>query len=154
MARSTLDDRARDTVQRQLQPTLVDLIDLMLTGKQLHWNVTGPLFKPLHEQLDEFVDVWRLWSDDVAERLTAVGVSPDGRVQHVADQTTADVLPEGWIDDSKVVSLLAERLDAFAQRLRERVQEVEDADLATQDLLIEILQGVEQQLWMVSAQQR
>jgi starvation-inducible DNA-binding protein len=154
MVRSTLDDGARDTVQRQLQPTLVDLIDLMLTGKQLHWNVTGPLFKPLHEQLDEFVDVWRLWSDDVAERLTAVGVSPDGRVQHVADQTTADVLPEGWIDDSKVVSLLAERLDAFAQRLRERVQEVEDADLATQDLLIEILQGVEEQLWMISAQER
>jgi len=154
MVRSTLDDLARDAVQRQLQPTLVDLIDLMLTGKQLHWNVTGPLFKPLHEQLDEFVDVWRLWSDDVAERLTAVGVSPDGRVQHVADQTTADAVPDGWIDDSKVVSLLAERLDAFAQRLRQRVQEVEDADLATQDLLIEILQGVEEQLWMISAQER
>ena len=38
-------------VGNTLQAMLVELIDLALLGKQLHWNVTGPLFRPLHEQL-------------------------------------------------------------------------------------------------------
>ena len=58
---------------------LVELIDLALVGKQLHWNVTGPLFRPLHEQLDELVDSWRELSDVVAERAVALGYSPDGQ---------------------------------------------------------------------------
>ena len=55
-------------VGNTLQAMLVELIDLALFGKQLHWNVTGPLFRPLHEQLDELVDSWRELSDVVAER--------------------------------------------------------------------------------------
>lgn len=154
MVRSTIDDRARDTVQRQLQPTLVDLIDLALTGKQLHWNVTGPHFTSVHEKLDELVDAWRTWSDDVAERLTAVGVSPDGRVQHVAEQTTADAAPQSWIDDGKVIGLLADRLERLGRDLRERLDVVEEADPVSHGLLLDVLEGVEEQLWMISAQER
>jgi DNA-binding ferritin-like protein len=58
----------RDEVGRQLQATLVELIDLSLLGKQLHWNVVGPLFRPLHLQLDELIDAWRELADTVAER--------------------------------------------------------------------------------------
>lgn len=49
----------REEVGRQLQATLVELIDLSLLGKQLHWTVVGPLFRPLHLQLDELIDSWR-----------------------------------------------------------------------------------------------
>ena len=30
----------------RLQAVLVELVDLSLLGKQLHWNVVGPLFSP------------------------------------------------------------------------------------------------------------
>ena len=46
--RSTLDDAVKEAVRNRLQPLLVDLLELSLTGKQLHWNVLGPNFKPLH----------------------------------------------------------------------------------------------------------
>src|SRR6266567_6567102 len=69
----------REEVGRELQATLVELIDLSLIGKQLHWNIVGRPFKPLHEHLDELVDSWRELSDTVAERAVALGVAPDGQ---------------------------------------------------------------------------
>src|SRR6059058_1015841 len=74
-----LGEHQRDEVGHQLQAMLVELIDLALFGKQLHWSVTGPLFRPLHEQLDELVDSWRELSDVVAERAVAIGYFPDGQ---------------------------------------------------------------------------
>ncbi|HLJ04214.1 MAG TPA: hypothetical protein VKT31_12285 [Solirubrobacteraceae bacterium] len=50
---------AREEVGNQLQALLVELIDLSLLGKQLHWSAVGPLFRPLHLQLDELIDSWR-----------------------------------------------------------------------------------------------
>src|SRR5947199_2079594 len=48
-----LEHHGREEVGRELQATLVELIDLSLIGKQLHWNIFGRPFKPLHEHLDE-----------------------------------------------------------------------------------------------------
>ncbi|MGA1077868.1 MAG: hypothetical protein ACO3VG_02650 [Nitriliruptoraceae bacterium] len=49
---SPLDPVARVGVAGALQPTLVELVDLALTAKQLHWNVVGAGFVPLHARLD------------------------------------------------------------------------------------------------------
>jgi starvation-inducible DNA-binding protein len=56
----------REGVGEELQATLHELTDLSLIGKQLHGAVVGPLFRPLHLQLDELVDTWRELSDTVA----------------------------------------------------------------------------------------
>ena len=49
----SLGHHQRNEVGNELQATLVELLDLTLVGKQLHWNVVGTLFRPLHLQLDE-----------------------------------------------------------------------------------------------------
>src|SRR5438094_10018082 len=67
----------REEVGRELQATLVELVDLSLLGKQLHWSVVGREFKPLHEHLDELVDSWRELADTVAERAIALGFQVD-----------------------------------------------------------------------------
>jgi starvation-inducible DNA-binding protein len=151
--RSTLDDAARQAVASRLQPLLVDLVELSLTGKQLHWNVVGDRFKPLHEHLDEVVDEYRGWSDEVAERLTAVGVAPDGRVQRVAGDSPEDPAPQSWSHQDEVVEVMTNRIEAVARRTRERLDGLGDVDLASEDLVIGILEGLEMQLWMFSAQQ-
>src|ERR1700760_2884602 len=74
----------RQEVGNQLQATLVELIELSLLGKQLHWNVVGPLFRPLHLQLDELIDSWRGLADTIAERAVAIGISPDGQSAAIA----------------------------------------------------------------------
>jgi starvation-inducible DNA-binding protein len=74
----TLGTDQREETGQLLQSILVELVDLSLVGKQLHWSVVGTLFRPLHEQLDELVDTWRELADTLAERAVAIGFWPDG----------------------------------------------------------------------------
>jgi starvation-inducible DNA-binding protein len=151
--RSTLNEADQAQVRDRLQPLLVDLLDLALTGKQLHWNVVGPQFKEIHEHLDEVVDQYRLWADDVAERMTSVGIAPDGRVQRVAGDSPADPVAEGWLHQTDVIAVITDRIEAAAKATRQRLDGLGDVDVASEDLLIEILDGLEMQLWMWSAKQ-
>jgi len=142
----------REEVGNQLQTMLVDLIDLALVGKQLHWNVTGPLFRPLHEQLDEFVDSWRELSDVVAERAVALGYAPDGQSSAVAAGTELKTLARSALDDHVAVRELSERLNDVADRARERMDRLGEIDAASQDVVIDVLRELEKQLWMIRAQ--
>src|SRR5881628_4186477 len=93
-----LDHHRREEVGRELQATLVELIDLSLIGKQLHWNIFGRPFKPLHEHLDELVDSWRELSDTVAERAVALGFAPDGQAAAVSRGSGITPVDAGALD--------------------------------------------------------
>jgi starvation-inducible DNA-binding protein len=134
-----------------LQATLVELIDLSLQAKQAHWNVVGPSFKPVHEFLDELTAEYRDWYDLVAERLTAIGRSPDGRSATVASSTPLPALAVGPIADQAALAAFDERVTLVAANVRRRAEGLADLDLATQDLLIEVLRGLEKQRWMLRA---
>ncbi len=142
------------TVTNALQDSIVELIDLALQAKQYHWNVVGPHFRAVHLQLDEITDAVRLWYDDVAERLTTLGVTPDGRVATVAGATPLAEAGAGWQRDEATVEAMAERLSAVAHRLADRAAAIGDTDLATQGLLIEVGGGLEKHVWMLRAQVR
>jgi starvation-inducible DNA-binding protein len=131
---------------------LVELIDLALVGKQLHWNVTGPLFRPLHEQLDELVDSWRELSDVVAERAVALGHAPDGQAGAIAAGSESKPLARSALDDHVVVRELSERINYVADRARERMDRLGEIDAASQDVIIEVARALEQQLWMIRVQ--
>jgi starvation-inducible DNA-binding protein len=147
-----LGEHQRDEVGNQLQTTLVELVDLSLFGKQLHWSVTGPLFKPLHEQLDELVDSWRELSDLVAERAVALGYFPDGQSATVAAGSGLARLERGALEDHVVVRELTTHVAEVAERLRERMDRLGEIDAASQDVVIEVLRELEKQLWMIRAQ--
>ena len=136
---------------RSLQDTVVELIDLSLQAKQAHWNVVGPMFRPLHELLDEFTAQYRDWYDTVAERLTAIGFAPDGRSATVSASTPFAQLPEGQLTDIAVLGLFDERVTMIASRVHDRLAILGDDDLVSQDVLIEILRGLEKQRWMLRA---
>src|ERR671930_2030161 len=105
-----LDHHHREEVGRELQATLVELIDLSLIGKQLHWNIFGRPFKPLHEHLDELVDSWRELSDTVAERGVAVGYSPDGQAAAVSQGSGITPVGARALDTDTATRELVERL--------------------------------------------
>ena len=86
-----------------LEATLHELVDLSLIGKQLHWAVVGPLFRPLHLHLDELVDSWRELSDTVAERAVALGYVPDGQAQAVAAGSPLTPVAQGPVEDHAVI---------------------------------------------------
>lgn len=149
---SPLSPEAQKTTGDALQSALIDLIDLSLLAKQAHWNVVGPLFKSVHEQLDEVVATARNYSDEVAERSTAIGVNPDGSAAAVAAATPLAKLEVDWLSTDDVVAAIVDALDTLSERFRERVSATEDADPVSQDLLIEITEAIEQHRWMFQAQ--
>jgi starvation-inducible DNA-binding protein len=144
-----LDEHRRGEVGHELQATLVELVDLSLLGKQLHWNIYGRPFKPLHEQLDELVDSWRDLSDTVAERAVALGVAPDGRAATVAAGSGIEPVDAGSLDTDAATHRLVERLADVTERIRSRMDRLGELDLVSQDVLIEALRELEKQQWML-----
>jgi starvation-inducible DNA-binding protein len=142
----------REGVGRELQGVLVELVDLSLIGKQLHWAVSGPRFTSLHLQLDELVNSWRDLADTVAERATALGFVPDGQAQAVAAASQLAPIPQGPIEDHMAVREITRRLADASERVRSRLETVGEADLASQDVLIEVVRELEKQQWMLRAQ--
>ncbi|MEV8597075.1 DNA starvation/stationary phase protection protein [Streptomyces sp. NPDC052012] len=152
VVKSPLSDANLKTVSEALQGALVDLVDLALVAKQIHWNVVGQRFRSVHLQLDEVVTLARKHSDTVAERAAALGVSPDGRAATVAVGSGIGVTPEGWVDDTTAVGTLVEALGAVIARMRERVAATADPDPVSQDILIGITADLEKQHWMFQAE--
>ena len=142
----------RQAVAVDLQGALVDLLDLTLIGKHLHWNVEGPHFRSLHHELDEQVDAWRELSDDVAERAVTIGASPDGQAETIAGATQLEPLPGGHLTDQQVLRAIGDRVAAAARRARDRIDRVDEIDPITGDLLIHVAATLEKQLWMIRAQ--
>lgn len=132
-----------------LQRTLVELIDLALTGKQLHWNITGHGFRDLHLQLDELVDEWQGLADTVAERAVAIGCPVDGRAHAVAGQSELQPVEPGALAVPQAIHVVTGRLAAVAELVRDRADRAGALDLATQDVLIEVMRVLEKQLWMM-----
>ncbi|MGA7689209.1 MAG: DNA starvation/stationary phase protection protein [Jiangellales bacterium] len=149
---SPLSADATKVAGEALQATLVDLIDLSLLGKQAHWNVVGPLFKTVHEHLDEVVDTARQYSDEVAERAVALGVNPDGTAGTVANESPLSPLGATWVPTGDAVAAMVAALDTITSRLRERIAVLDEVDLVSQDLIIEVTDAIEAHRWMFAAQ--
>ncbi|ONH32461.1 Dps family protein [Pseudofrankia asymbiotica] len=149
--RSPLADDARTVTGEALQGMVVDLIDLSLFAKQLHWNVTGRTFRSIHRQLDQAVDVARRHTDLAAERAVAIGVNPDGQVGTVAHRGQIHGVESGYVQDEKVVRLMTDVLADVITRTRGRMDATAEPDPVTQDLIIDALKELEMQHWMFQA---
>jgi starvation-inducible DNA-binding protein len=143
---------ARDAITSELQKALVTLIDLALIGKHARWNVVGPSFRSLHRQLDEMVDAWRDAADTVGERIAALGRSPDGRAETVADDSEIPTLAEGRQPDCALVASLTGILTDAVHFTRLSVDRIEDADPVTADLLHAVVATLEEHLWIIRVQ--
>lgn len=138
-----------DTVTKALQQALVDLTDLHLQGKQAHWNIKGDGFRSLHLFLDEIVDAAREAADEVAERLAALGGTPDGRAATVAATSSLDTIEGGALKVADVYVQFAERTAAVANTIKATLDAVDAEDHLTNDLLIGIATELEKQAWML-----
>ncbi|MFJ6753380.1 MULTISPECIES: Dps family protein [unclassified Streptomyces] len=152
VVKSTLSDGDRTLVGNALQGALVDLVDLSLVAKQVHWNVVGPRFRSVHLQLDDVVVTARQHADTVAERASAISVSPDGRAVTVAKTSGISEVTDGWIKDGDAVRALVEALSAVIGRMRERITATADPDPVSQDILIGLTAELEKHHWMFQAE--
>lgn len=135
-----------------LQLTLVELVELGLDAKQAHWNVVGSEFRSIHLELDEIAELARRASDEVAERMAALGTPPDGRPATITVKAPVDPLPGGWIRDRTVLELMSARLDRVCRANRARLGDVAEADPISEAVLTDVLADLEKAAWMLRAQ--
>lgn len=141
-------NHAEETIEL-LQQRLVSLIDLELTLKHIHWNVTGPNFIAVHEMLDDFVAEVRPYVDEVAERIRTLGGVPSGLAGAVVSQRSWD--DYGVMEAESEVHLRA--LDSAYEGIildhRRAMAHVANLDPVSEDLIITQTGGLEQQQWFV-----
>jgi starvation-inducible DNA-binding protein len=146
--------RASERLTANLQSLLIDLTELALQGKQAHWNLVGKNFRDIHLQLDEIIELARGYGDDVAERMRALDVVPDGRTTVVVDTTSLPGFPAGEISVAHAVDLMTDRLYRTAIQARAVHDEVDREDPTTADLLHDIIMSLEKQAWMLKSENR
>jgi starvation-inducible DNA-binding protein len=144
-----LDNENAAIVTAGLQTTLVDLKALSLVTKQLHWNIRGPHFKPIHEQLDEVYEACEEGADNVAERIATLGVSPNAQPSDLTSTTVKEVEKSTFIEDQQVLEYIVDRLATACHDIRDRMETIEEPDPATADLLHAIILELEKNLWML-----
>src|ERR671936_755345 len=106
----------------------------------------------LQATLHELIESWHELSDTVAERAVALGFVPDGQASAVAAASPLAPVARGALDDHLVVRELTHRVAEVSEQVRNRMDRLGDADLASQDVLIEVVRELEKQQWMLRAQ--
>jgi len=135
-----------------LNQRLADIIDLTQQARQAHWNVKGPNFIALHHLFDEIYAYLGAQTDDIAERIVALGGNAEGRVQAVAKATSLPHYPDGLHGGRSHLDALASSVAVFGKAVREGIDQTDklgDADSA--DLLTGISREIDKYLWFLEA---
>ncbi len=140
-----------DELADVLQKRLSAYNDLHLTLKHVHWNVVGPNFIGVHEMIDPQVELVRGYADALAERIAALGSSPNGTVGAVVSDRTWDDYSLGR--DTVPAHLAAMDLvyTGVIEDLRKAITRAGEIDPITEDLLIGQTAELEQFQWFVRA---
>jgi len=134
-----------------LSPIVVNLSALAIDGKQAHWHVRGANFQAVHELLDLVVDHAREWADTAAERVVALGLPIDARIQTVAGSTTTAKLAAGFQQSDAVIAEIIAQIDATLVHVKTAIEELAELDATSQDVAIEIARGLEKDRWFLFA---
>lgn len=119
--------------------------------RNFHWNVTGPEFFDIHEQLEhEYNDV-KLLIDEVAERIRTFGATPlSNLTDYLATSEIKESSPDTNADDMMGI-VLEDMNTLFGHHLMAIEAANEVGDLSTADLLTKELKRLEKKHWMFTS---
>jgi len=134
-----------------LAPLVIGLQALVVNGKQAHWHVRGANFIGVHELLDGIVARAQGWSDLAAERIVALGLPIDARLQTVAAKAQPTAVPAGFTKSDDLVRNVITDIDAIIADTQAAIDGLDEIDLTSQDIAIEIKAGLEKDRWFLFA---
>jgi len=149
---SKLPEDTRRKVAETLNARLSDGLDLHGQIKVAHWNLKGPQFPALHPLFETFAVGLAAHNDAIAERAVTLGGRAYGTSRHVARTSRLAEYPQETVRDMEHVRLLADRIEAYLEGVRESrgvAEELGDTD--TVDLLTEIITEFEKHAWFLRA---
>jgi starvation-inducible DNA-binding protein len=146
-----LTDKQGARLAELLQKQLSTYNDLHLTLKHIHWNVVGPNFIGVHEMIDPQVAAVRAFADDVAERIAALGATPEGTPDAIIRDRDWDDYSVGRDTVQAHLAALDLVYTGVIEDIRKSIDETEDIDQVTQDMLIGQAGHLEKFQWFVRA---
>lgn len=132
-----------------LSPVVLGLQALTVNGKQAHWHVRGANFVGVHEFLDTLVAHAGDFADTAAERIVALGLPIDARVRAVADKSGATSVSAGFTQSDELIRAVISDIDAILVDVKAAVEGLDEVDLTSQDVAIEIQRGLEKDRWFL-----
>jgi len=144
---------ANIAMARHLTQALSDTYVLAIKTHGYHWNVKGPLFAPLHAFFGEMYEQLTDAADEIAERIRALGLMPEGSMKGFLENT---VIKEANAKAPDAKGMLKDLLHSH-QQVRARLAEAEAfagdvGDVATQDMMVERLRAHDKTIWMLRSQ--
>ena len=144
--------KAREEIATRLSSILVDNYVLTIKSHLYHWNIVGPTFKSVHDLTEEQYEDLFAASDEIAERVRALGhVVPVGQASLEMSMTAA-APGKGAPTAETMISDLVEAHELIAAEMRDVAELAGDhKDLVTEDLLTARIAFHEKAAWMLRA---
>ncbi|MEX1062636.1 MAG: Dps family protein [Balneolaceae bacterium] len=139
----------RKKIADGLSRVLADSYMVYLKTHNYHWNVTGQLFQPLHEQFEEQYSELAEAIDEIAERIRALGYRAPGSFRVFSGLTAIDEDTDhpGALE---MVRRLAEDNETILRTARSVLEPCQEAgDEATIDLITHRLTVHSKTAWML-----
>lgn len=147
MAKETRQDLSQ-MILRVLSGTYV----LMIKTQAVHWNVSGPLFKPVHDLMEEHYNDLFAAIDDLAERIRALGLKAPMNYQTMQEGTDIKAFSDDTLNTGQMITALAADHELIASELAAGIEAAgEIGDPATEDLFTERLRVHQKNAWMLRA---
>ncbi|MGM0578386.1 MAG: Dps family protein [Myxococcota bacterium] len=141
------DDRKQ--VVDGLSHLLADTYTLYLKTQNFHWNVTGPMFRTLHNMFEEQYQALAEANDTIAERIRALGGVAPGTYEEFGRLTSIEE-HDGRMPAKQMIMDAVHGHETCVRTARKMLPTVEGAkDEATLDLLTERLASHEKTAWML-----
>lgn len=149
--RIDIPEQTRRTIVSICNQQLADTFDLYSQIKQAHWNVKGLQFIALHQLFDTLAEPFDDWTDNIAERITALGGTATGTVRCAASMSRIPEYPLVTEGSDHVVAL-ATRYAILARSTRLAAdQAIAISDVTTADMFTEISRELDKHLWFLEA---
>jgi starvation-inducible DNA-binding protein len=150
--RIDVDADARAELIALLNQQMADNADLYSQTKQAHWNVKGQNFMQLHLLYDQVAAVVEPFTDELAERVTALGGYATGTVRMAAEASTLPEWPIDAIEGKATLEALADRWAAYAASTRAAIERAAQiGEPTSEDLFTEISREVDKALYFLES---
>lgn len=125
---------------------------LMMKTQAVHWNVTGPMFKSIHDMTEEQYNELFVAIDDLAERIRALGLKAPMNYNSLQDRTQISSFENEVMEADQMIAALASDHELLATELTAGAQVAsEKGDPATEDMMVERLRAHQKMAWMLRA---
>ena len=131
---------------------LSDLVVFYLKLHDLHWNVKGMQFVPVHQYSESRYDDMAEKFDEIAELIIQHGEKPVSSISEYVKNASIKELNKGVYRDEEVLKIIAEdmaQLKAAAEALRLKMAEEDVFDVVA--VLEEHIASYQKELWFLNS---